>query len=203
MFSISEMQGRSGVLHSSGTVELNTDCYRNRRPAWLVLLKLLGVVAMVAVGAAIAIPSLLEFEFPLWHAIAITAGGMVVYIGIAFFVRTEPNTDNLVGINKFLWNLHCVLGPGRFTSETLLDTCVLVGLLRSHDGPGATLALPSEIVSNRAYDPAVDCFRGFDPSRPIPPLDPNRFALSSADSVTEKIQRDSQRFSSPPPTAAS
>jgi hypothetical protein len=31
-------------------------------------------------------------------------------------------------INRFLWNLHCLLGPGRFAAETLLDTCVLAGL---------------------------------------------------------------------------
>jgi hypothetical protein len=50
MVSFTEMQGQSNLLHKSGTVEINTDCYRQRRPAWLVLLKLLGVAAMVAVG---------------------------------------------------------------------------------------------------------------------------------------------------------
>ena len=72
MFS-GEIGGHSS-LQKSGSIELNTDTYRERRPAWLVLLKLLGSAAMIAVGAAIAIPSLLEFEFPLWQAIGITAG---------------------------------------------------------------------------------------------------------------------------------
>jgi len=60
---------------------------------WLVLLKLLGVAAMVAVGAAIALPTLLELRFPLWQAAAITAGGMLVYTGIAFsFARNRTQT---------------------------------------------------------------------------------------------------------------
>ena len=62
------------MIDKSGTVEFNTDTFRHRRPAWLVLLKLVGVAAMIAVGAAIAIPTLVEFTFPLWHAIATTAG---------------------------------------------------------------------------------------------------------------------------------
>jgi hypothetical protein len=202
MFSVTEMRGQSSL--NSGSVELNTDTYRQRRPAWLVLLKLLGVAAMVAVGAAISIPSLLEFEFPLWHAIAVTAGGMVAYTVIAFFVRPDPNTDNLDNVNKFLWNLHCALGPGRFTSETLLDTCVLVGLVKGDEGLDEAAA--GQNFGSANANAGVGMGRGsrvFDPSRPIAPLDPNRFALSSANSVTEKIQRDSQQFYSPPPTAAS
>jgi len=191
------------ALDKSGTVELNTDCYRIRRPAWLVLLKLLGAAAMIAVGAAIAIPSLLELEFPLWHAIAVTAGGMILYTAIAFFVRPEPNTDNLSGFNKFLWNVHCALGPGRFTSDTLLDLCVLVGLVRTDDGPAAAPAQAAEGFGGAGFNAALGGSGVFDPSQPIAPLDPNRFALSSANSVTEKIQRDSQRFYSPPPAAAS
>src|SRR5688572_20386695 len=130
---LGEAGGHSSLLHKSGSVEVNTDTFRHRRPAWLVLLKLLGVAAMVAVGAAIAVPSLLEFEFPLWHAIAVTVGGMIAYVVIAFFVRPEPNTDDLSNVNKFLWNLHCVLGPGRFISETFLDVGVLVHLVRTEE----------------------------------------------------------------------
>jgi len=211
MVSFTEMQGQSNLLHKSGTVEINTDCYRQRRPAWLVLLKLLGVAAMVAVGFGIGLPSLLEFEFPLWQAIAITAAVMFVYTTIAFFIRPEPNTDNLGwgggvandpfqysdNVNRFLWKAHCLLGPGRFTSETLLDTCVLLGLLR---GAEALEAGPQSQDSQRGYA-AVSEGNSFDSTRPIAPLDPNRFALSSANSVTERIQQDSQRYvnSSPPP----
>ena len=201
---LGEIGGHSSLLQKSGSIELNTDTYRERRPAWLVLLKLLGVAAMVAVGAAIAIPSLLEFDFPLWHAIGLTAGGMVLYTAIAFFVRPEPNTDDLTNVNKLLWNVHCALGPGRFTSETFLDLFVLVGLINVDDGADQAAAVQTQGYAAAGAGIGLGGGSGvFDPSQPIAPLDPNRFALSSANSVTEKIQRDSQRFYSPPPTAAS
>lgn len=201
---LGEIGGHSSLLQKSGSIELNTDTYRERRPAWLVLLKLLGVAAMVAVGSAIAIPSLLEFDFPLWHAIGLTAGGMVLYTAIAFFVRPEPNTDDLTNVNKFLWNVHCALGPGRFTSETFLDLFVLVGLINVDDGVDQAAAVQTQGYAATGAGIGLGGGSGvFDPSQPIAPLDPNRFALSSANSVTEKIQRDSQRFYSPPPTAAS
>ena len=142
-----------GTKHSvnpfeqAGTVEINTSYHATKKPLWLIALKLLGVAAMIAVGAAIAVPTLLEFEYPLWQAILVTALGMVVYTGIAFFIRPEPNTDNMGmgggmgndpykssdNANRFLWKLHCVLGPGRFTSETFLDTLAFVGLIKRDD----------------------------------------------------------------------
>jgi hypothetical protein len=221
MYSVTEMQGQSGLLHKSGTVEINSEYVTRKKPVWLVLLKLAGVAAMVAVGAAIGVPTLLEFEFPLWQAIAITVGGMMVYMGVAFFLRPEANTDNLGwggglandpfqssdNVNRFLWKLHCALGPGRFTAETLLDLCVLIGVARGaeivdtappaeHFTPGTVaLITPSVVPTKRGSS------GDFDASQPIAPLDPNRFALSSANSVTEIIQRDSRRFSNPPPAA--
>lgn len=181
------------MVDKSGTVEFNTDTFRHRRPVWLVALKLLGVVAMVAVGAAIAIPTFLEFEFPLWHAIAATALAMVLYIGVAFFVRPDPNTDDLTNVNKFLWNLHCVLGPGRFISDTFLDVGVLLGLVKTDEPEEVDQRAFGSVSVNSALAQSGPC-GVFDASRPIAPLDPNRFALSSANSVTEKIHRDSQRF---------
>jgi hypothetical protein len=165
---------------------------------------------MVAVGAAIAVPTLLEFEYPLWQAIVMTVIGMVAYTAIAFFIRPEPNTDNMGmggglgndpykssdNANRFLWKLHCVLGPGRFTSETFLDTCAFVGLIKRED-EGEEEGPPTFAGYAASADSA-----GFDATRPIAPLDPNRFALSSANSVMEKIQRDSQRFTLPPSAAA-
>src|SRR5436190_4306393 len=181
MFSLFEVQGQSSLPHKSGTVEINTEYHTEKKPVWLVLLKLLGVAAMVAVGAAIAMPTLLELKFPLWQAVAITLGGMMVYTGIAFFFRPEPNTDNLGwgggmmndpfqysdNVNRFLWRAHCVLGPGRFTAETLLDTCVLLGIVRGDEVAGGSgceqgFAGGSPIAGG-----------AFDASRPIAPLDPN------------------------------
>jgi hypothetical protein len=212
MFSLTELRGQSSLLHKSGTVEINTEYSAHRKPVWLVLLKMLGVIGMVAVGAAIAVPTLLEYKFPLWHAVVITAGGMLIYIGIAFFLRPEPNTDNLGwgggmandpfqysdNINRFLWNLHCVLGPGRFTAETLLDLCVLVGLAKSEDDDQETTQSLSALATTTGST------NPFDPTRPIPPLDPNRFGQAGMNFAPGQVALDSQRFfqSTAPPTAA-
>jgi hypothetical protein len=149
MFSFTEFRGQSSLLDKHGAVELHTEFFRRRRPIWLVLLKILGVIAMVAVGFAIALPTFKEQapQFALWKAIVATAAAMMAYTAVAYFVRPEANGDNMGwfggstndptqysdNINRFLWKLHMVLGPGRFTAETLLDTCVLVGLVRGED----------------------------------------------------------------------
>ena len=205
MFSLLEFQGQTS-LDKSGTVEIVTDYHAGRKPVWLVLLKLLGVAAMVAVGAAIAVPTLLEMQLPLWQAIAYTAGGMMVYTGIAFFIRPEPNTDNLGfagggmndpfqysdNINRFLWRAHCVLGPGRFTAETLLDTCTLLGIAGRGEAPSdTTTGAQTPICPKAGPMPSA-----FDATRPITPLDPNRFAQSSGNFVVSQIQLDSQRYAS-------
>lgn len=212
MFSVTELQGQSSLLHKGGTVEINTDYQAERKPAWLVLLKFLGVLAMVAVGVAIAIPTLLEYKFPLWHAVVITAGGMLIYTGIAFFIRPEPNTDNLGwgggmmndpfqcsdNVNRFLWKLHCVLGPGRFTAETLLDLCVLLGVAKSEQDNAPATETASVFAASGANGSM------FDPTRPIPALDPNRFGPATANFTAGQVTLDSQRFfqSPAPPTAA-
>ena len=210
MFSLLEVQGQSSLLHKSGTIELNTEYHTQKKPVWLVLLKVLGTLAMIAVGAAIAVPSLLELQFPVWHAALITAGGMLVYTGIAFFFRPEPNTDNLGfgggfandpfqssdNVNRFLWRLHCVLGPGRFTAETLLDVCALVGIAK-----GQEVATDDEEGRTSFSSVRAASLGGFDATQPIPPLDPSRFAQSSGNFVAGQIQLDSQRFfSAPSPT---
>jgi len=205
MFSPSEFQGQSSQLHKSGTVEVSTVFYRNKRPTWLVLLKLLGVAAMVAVWFAIAMPSLVQWNFPLWQAIAIATGVMVVYTGIAFVFRPEPNTDNMGwgggmmndpfqssdNVNRILWRLSCCLGPGRFTAETLLDLLVLLGAIKSGDDAGRAPSVSQGAASNPS-PPGT-----FDPTQPIAPLDPNRFAQSSANFVAGQIQLDTQRFLKP------
>src|SRR5262245_27488563 len=91
------------MVSKTGTIEINTKYQAARKPAWLVVVKLLCVTAMVAVGAAIAIPTLVEFDFPLWHAIAITIIAMSVYTVVAFYFRPEPDTDNM-GLGGGLMN---------------------------------------------------------------------------------------------------
>lgn len=201
MFSLLEMRAHSSRLNPSGTIEINTDFYRSRRPWWMVLLKMIAVAAMVAIGAAIAVPTLLELSFPLWHASIVTGVGMILYTAVAFFFRPEANTDNMGvaggmgndpfqcgdNVNRFLWKAHCVLGPGRFTADTFLDILVLVRLLKTGDEEDPA-------TTDKVVFPAMTSGGAFDATRPIAPLDPNRFAQSSGNFVAGQIQLDSQRF---------
>jgi hypothetical protein len=124
-----------------GTIEVNTTYVTRRKPAWLVLLKLLGLAVMVAVAVAIAYPSLRQVLPPLQSA-AIIAGVLLIYTGLAFFFRPEACEENIGfhggmyndpfkysdDLNRGLMNLNFYLGPGRFASETMLDVCVLCGI---------------------------------------------------------------------------
>jgi hypothetical protein len=185
MFSFTELRGQSS-LDKHGAVELHTEFFRKRRPAWLVMLKILGAAAMVAVGFAIALPTLAQEvpELPMWQAALYVGGAMLVYTAIAFFLRPEANGDNMGwfggtsndptqysdNINRFLWKAHMVLGPGRFTAETLLDTLVMVGLLRGEDPvseedllPEYSGASPEAIMSSATHSPPAQS------AYPMPP----------------------------------
>jgi hypothetical protein len=195
MFSFTEMRCQAST-DKHGSVELHTEFFRKRRPIWLVLLKILGVAAMIAVGYAIALPTLQQEvpELPLWKAMAYVSGAMICYVGIAFFIRPEANGDNMGwfggtsndptqysdNINRFLWKAHMVLGPGRFTAETLLDTLVMVGLMRGEDPvteedllPQYTGASPEAIVASTAHSPPAQT------PYPLPPAGGGGMQLES------------------------
>ncbi len=143
-----------------GTIEINDQYVTRRKPAWLVLLKLLGLAAMVAVAVGIAYPALRQL-IPAVQSAAVIAGVILIYSGLAFFFRPEPNIDNLGycgggmndptklsdDFNRGLLDLHMVLGPGRFASETLLDLCVLLGIA------GGEEVLDDALVAEEAIAP--------------------------------------------------
>jgi hypothetical protein len=124
-----------------GNVRLNTFYETRKKPLGWVLLKLLGVAAMVTVGYAVLVPLL---PLSLIHSILVASGLMLIYVGLAFFIRPEPDGENMGflgglfndpthysdNLNRLLWKAHCLLGPGRFISETILDVCTLVGLTK-------------------------------------------------------------------------
>jgi hypothetical protein len=134
-----EIVGERTSPQKAGQVRLNTFYETRKKPAWLVALKVLGMFAMFAVGYAILLPVI---PLPLWKSVVLSSGLMLIYVGIAFFVRPEPNGENMGfagglfndptqysdNMNRALWKAHCMLGPGRFISETVLDCCTLVGL---------------------------------------------------------------------------
>lgn len=140
MFSFTEWHGQTSQ-EKHGTIRLNTTCDACQKPLWLVLIKLVVLAGMVAVGGFV-VGTVAGHFLPPWKAAAATAGILVLYVGVAFFFRPEANTDNMGwfggmgndpfqysdNINRFLFKLHMLLGPGRFCAEALLDACVLVGL---------------------------------------------------------------------------
>ena len=122
-----------------GQVRRSTTYEMRKKPVWLVLLKFFGTLTMFGVGFALLLPLI---PLPLWKSLPLVGGGLLIYVGVAFFVRPEPNGDNMGfaggmfndpthysdNVNRALWNAHCLLGPGRFISETILDCCTLIGL---------------------------------------------------------------------------
>lgn len=204
MFSFTEIRGQSSLLHPRGGVDINTSYVTRKKPAWWVLFKLLLVAGMVAIGMGIGVPTLLEFKFPFWQAVVITTGVMFIYIGVAFFFRPEANTDNMGwaggaandpfqysdNVNRFLWKAHCFLGPGRFTSETLLDLCVLLGI-----------AGGDEVIDENAEQAAMAAAAtsglssAFDPTQPIAPtLSANRFEQPPPGNHGGQVQLDSWKY---------
>jgi len=129
-----------------GTIDVNTTYVTRRKPAWLVLLKLLGLAVFVAVFAGIAYPSLQPILGPLKSA-AVIAGTLLIYQGLAFFFKPEACEENIGyhggryddpfkfsdNINRGLMDLNVGLAPGRYAAETLLDFCVLIGLARGEE----------------------------------------------------------------------
>jgi hypothetical protein len=202
MFGLTELQGQSSLLHKSGTVEFNTDYVTRKKPAWLVLLKLLCVAGMIAIGYGITVPTFLELKFVLWQAFVLGTAAMMLYTGVAFFIRPEANTDNLGlsggmgndpfqtsdNVNRFLWKAHCFLGPGRFTSETLLDFCVLIGL-----AGGEEVQHDVEQETEIAEECAALLATAFDATRPIVPL-------ASAAPMTPASALSPDRFDQRPPS---
>lgn len=77
-----------------GTIEITTEYVTKRKPIWLLSLKIVATVAMISVAYVVALPLLLKF-MPLWQAIPLFAGVLLVYQGIAFFIRATPDIDRL------------------------------------------------------------------------------------------------------------
>ena len=180
MFSFTEYQGQSS-LDKHGTLELNGNYVAPKKPLWLVLVKLAVLAGMLAVGAVIVMTILLQW-LPAWKATAATAGVLLLYITVAFLVRPRYNSDNMGwfgglandpfqysdNINRFLFQLHMVLGPGRFAAETLLDAWALFGAA----AVPKTVQLPEE--SAISFDPSVYSQAACEPAEPsLPPSGSN------------------------------
>ena len=76
---------------------------------------------------------------PRLQALGLVIGCTLIYVGVAYLVRAEPNADNLgwgMGLmdnpfrysddlNRGLIWIEFVLGPGRFVAESVLDAIAL------------------------------------------------------------------------------
>ncbi|HUE69552.1 MAG TPA: hypothetical protein VMP01_01580 [Pirellulaceae bacterium] len=171
MFSYTELRGQSS-LDKHGSIELNTTYVTSRKPLWLVCLKLVVLAGMASLGFAILVPLLLQW-LPPWNAALVSLGILLIYIGVSFFCRPKCNSDNMGwfggmandpfqysdNINRFLFQLHMLLGPGRFAAETLLDVCTLAGLAKGPEviaepEPAVALVEPSA-YSHASNEPAA------------------------------------------------
>lgn len=186
MFSFTEYQGQSS-LDKHGTLELNTSYVAPQKPLWLVLVKLAVLAGMLAVGAVIVMPILMNW-LPPWKAAAATAGVVLLYIGIAFLVRPRYNSDNMGwfgglandpfqysdNINRFLFQLHMVLGPGRFAAETLLDAWARLGASTVPE----TVQPPEQ--PGISYDPSIYSQAAGGPTEPLSPPPVNAWEPAAA-----------------------
>lgn len=129
-----------GPFEQRGTIQLKTVHITSKKPAWMVLLKLGGLVLMLPIGFMIVTPSI---PLPWWQSALVATLLLSSYAAAAYFVRFDPDTDNFGwgggafndptqhndNINRWLWKMHCALGPGRFAAATVIDALVLVGWL--------------------------------------------------------------------------
>ena len=123
-----------------GKITLKKPTARIRKPAWLVLTKLVGMAGML-VAALILIPEQIPFVYGL-QATVVALPLILAYVVVAHFVRPKANTDNLGAlgvaddksqyyddVNRNLLAFDVALGPGRFIASTIIDACTLAGIL--------------------------------------------------------------------------
>lgn len=129
-----------GPFEQRGTIEFKRTQVAEKKPVWFVLLKLAGLALMLPIGFLIVMPSI---PLPWWQSALLAALVLVAYAVTAHFVRFDPDTDNLGwaggafndptqhndNINRWLWRMHCAMGPGRFAAAAVIDALVLVGAL--------------------------------------------------------------------------
>jgi len=142
-----------------GSIEVNTEHEFQKSP-FLVMLKFFGLLALAAVGYPLLLPMI---PLPLWKSVVLVSGIILVYVGLAFFIRPEPHKDNMGwlggfvddpfhysdNVNRFLFTSHMLLGPGRFVAGTILDMAALCGL--AHD-PQAAESTEEEWIGDRTKE---------------------------------------------------
>jgi hypothetical protein len=123
-----------------GGVRFHTDNVNEKKPAWRVLLKIVALLAILPVGFALVVPLI---PLPPLQACVVIAGVLLIYSGLAYFIRPEANTDNMgwLGgamddpfqynddLNRLLFKANCLLAPGRFVAHCIIDLLTLCNVI--------------------------------------------------------------------------
>lgn len=131
-----------------GDVDVNGQYEVQKRPA-IVIFKFAVVVVLLA--AAVWALSLV-LPHASWQAPVLAVGLVLIYVGVAFFVRPKANMENMGwgggliddpfhysdDMNRGLHSLHFVLLPGRFVAGTLIDMLALCGWHIDDQSPSQT-----------------------------------------------------------------
>lgn len=139
MPSLIEFNGESNYdRRFRGNVEFQGEYVARRKPRWLVAGKLAVVLFVIGFAYILA---LRHIDFPPLQLTAIYFGAVLLYCGIAYVVRPNPNDMNMGwggglmndpiqysdNINRGLRNLECLLQPGQLATEAVLDLLNLCG----------------------------------------------------------------------------
>lgn len=143
-----------------GEVKIHTDTVNEKKPAWRVILKVVALVAILPAGFALVVQLI---PLPPLQASLVTAGVLLIYSGLAYFIRPEANTDNMgwLGgamddpfqynddINRVLFKAHCLLGPGRFVAQSIVDLLTLCNIIPEVSPEQAAQEHASKAASQR------------------------------------------------------
>jgi hypothetical protein len=167
MPSFYEFSGESDYdRRQRGTIEIHADYIARRKPAWLVVGKLATVLLVVGFAYFLAIT---KIDYPAWKTSVVYFGVVLLYCGIAYLVRPNPNYMNMGwggglmndptqysdNINRGLRDLECLLQPGQLATESVLDMFILLGLHRAYEPPEEQNAEQARGVSGTPIAPPV------------------------------------------------
>jgi hypothetical protein len=161
MFSRLKLQQWS-FLGTHGLIQINTTYVTERKPVSSVLQKIAVSFFMLAIATALIAPPL-ALCMPAWKATVAMIGIVLIYLGVSFFIRPQADTEkrgwqggatqpDSANFHRLLVALHWLLAPGRFAAETVLDTCVLLGVVQGAEviDSAAAVATPAVPAPNPA-----------------------------------------------------
>jgi hypothetical protein len=145
MWNWTELQGESDYdRRQRGTIEFQGEYVARRKPWWLVVGKL-AVIALV-IGFVYSLV-LRHIDYPPLPLSALFFGGLMIYCGLAYVIRPNPNDMNMGwfggltndptqysdDINRGLRNLECLVQPGQLVVEAVLDLLILCDLHQAYE----------------------------------------------------------------------